>query len=301
MRSSSLSLTIAATSLLLLAAAPVHAQAFRTWVSGVGDDANPCSRTAPCKTFAGAISKTATGGIIDALDPAGFGAVTITKSIMIDGGPFQAGVLAAGTNAIIINNSVSIVTLRNLNIEGIGTGLIGINILAASRVFVEGCEVHGFKGGTARGLSDTRSAGGALMVRDSTFRDNGSGAVVAPTAGGIGATFVNCHFFANVTDGLKANSGGLVTVERSVADVNGGAGFIAGGTGAASTITIMRCRSTNNGNGIQAASGGTARVGDTLVVDNGAALNTAGGTISSWGNNYIIGSGAFNGPGLTFS
>src|SRR5207237_9723816 len=62
-----------------------QAQATRTWVSGVGDDANPCSRTAPCKTFAGAISKTAAGGEIDALDPAGYGALTITNAITING------------------------------------------------------------------------------------------------------------------------------------------------------------------------------------------------------------------------
>ena len=68
---------------------PASAQASRTWVSGVGDDANPCSRTAPCKTFAGAISKTSVGGEIDALDPGGFGAVTITKAITLDGGGGQ--------------------------------------------------------------------------------------------------------------------------------------------------------------------------------------------------------------------
>src|SRR5438309_2453304 len=80
------------------------AQATRTWVSGVGDDANPCSRTAPCKTFAGAISKTAKDGEIDALDPGGFGAVTVTKSITIDGSPTgAAGVLNALTNGVIIN------------------------------------------------------------------------------------------------------------------------------------------------------------------------------------------------------
>src|SRR5437879_11053053 len=76
-----------------------QAQATRTWVSGVGDDANPCSRTAPCKTFAGAISKTAKDGEISVLDPGGFGTVTITKSITIDcsGGGF-ASILASGTN-----------------------------------------------------------------------------------------------------------------------------------------------------------------------------------------------------------
>src|SRR5256714_3932941 len=89
----------------LLASAPAHAQATRTWVSGVGDDANPCSRTAPCKTFGGAISKTAAGGEISVLDPGGFGGVTITKSITINGDGTLAGILSAGINAIIVNST----------------------------------------------------------------------------------------------------------------------------------------------------------------------------------------------------
>src|SRR5690242_18192497 len=96
----------------LLTAAPAHAQATRTWVSGVGADANPCSRTAPCKTFAGAISKTAASGIINCLDPGGFGAVTITKSITIDCTGTFAGVLAAGTNGINVNGTGIVVVLR---------------------------------------------------------------------------------------------------------------------------------------------------------------------------------------------
>src|ERR1700709_956000 len=86
-----------------LASAPAHAQATRTWVSGVGDDVNPCSRTAPCKTFAGAISKTAAGGEINCLDPGGFGAVTITKSMQIICDVATGGVLVSGTNGIIVN------------------------------------------------------------------------------------------------------------------------------------------------------------------------------------------------------
>src|SRR3979409_47823 len=80
----------------LLASVSAFAQATRTWVSGVGDDVNPCSRTAPCKTFAGAISKTASGGIINVLDSAGYGAVTITKPMTIDATPFLGGVLSSG-------------------------------------------------------------------------------------------------------------------------------------------------------------------------------------------------------------
>src|SRR5438874_4894148 len=86
---------------IFLSSTEARAQATRTWVSGVGDDANPCSRTAPCKTFAGAISKTAAGGEIDALDPAGYGGVTITKAITIDGGGGQvASILGSGTNGV---------------------------------------------------------------------------------------------------------------------------------------------------------------------------------------------------------
>src|SRR5919109_1756054 len=115
---------------IFLVASGLEAQATRTWVSGVGDDANPCSRTAPCKTFAGAISKTAAGGEIDALDPAGYGAVTITKSITIDGGGGQvASVLVAGTNGIVVQaGPADVVILRNLSINGIrGAGTGGLN------------------------------------------------------------------------------------------------------------------------------------------------------------------------------
>src|SRR5882672_8140636 len=106
----------------------MYGQASRTWVSGVGDDANPCSRTAPCKTFAGAISKTAAGGEIDALDPAGYGALTITKAITIDGGGGQvASVLVSGTNGIVVQAGPNdVVILRNIQFNGLQSGLNGI-------------------------------------------------------------------------------------------------------------------------------------------------------------------------------
>ena len=129
------------------------AQATRTWVSGVGDDANPCSRTAPCKTFAGAISRTAAGGEINAIDPAGYGAVTITKSITIDGGGTMSSILAAGTNGVIISGTNIVVTLRHLSINGAGTGLIGVNVVEAQHVNIEDCDIFGFGAGTGRGVS----------------------------------------------------------------------------------------------------------------------------------------------------
>ena len=128
-----------------------HAQATRTWVSGVGDDANPGSRTAPCKTIAGAISKTAPGGEIDALDPGGFGAVTITKSITLDGGGGQvASILVAGTNGIVINAATTdVVIIRNFRFQGLGPGastpgLSGINIIQCGAVIIQNCEIDNF-------------------------------------------------------------------------------------------------------------------------------------------------------------
>src|SRR5262245_41777570 len=114
---------------LSMHAAPANAQATRTWLSGVGDDANPCSRTARCKTFAGAIAKTSAAGTIDCLDPGGFGGVTITKSITIDCSSMTGGVLVSGTNAVIVNGAGVHAILRGITIDGLGTGLSGIRFV----------------------------------------------------------------------------------------------------------------------------------------------------------------------------
>src|SRR5262245_57261072 len=145
-------------------AAPANAQATRTWVSGVGDDVNPCSRTAPCKTFAGAISKTADTGIINCFDPGGFGAVTITKSITIDCSNTIAGVLATlGSNGINVNGAGIHVILRGLDIEGAGSGGTGINFLQGASLTVERCNIFGFQ---SLGIDFSPSGAGQLFVSD---------------------------------------------------------------------------------------------------------------------------------------
>src|SRR5689334_16393353 len=151
--------TIFAGLFVLAFAAPAQAQATRTWVSGVGDDANPCSRTAPCKTFAGAISKTAAGGEISVLDPGGFGAVTITKAITLNGDGTLASILVSGTNAIIINAGASdTVIIRNLSFEGMNTGLAAVRVLAAGKVVVENCAIYGFAGNSLEVNSSTATS-----------------------------------------------------------------------------------------------------------------------------------------------
>src|SRR5687767_1948185 len=176
---------------LVTLSATAHAQATRTWVSGVGDDANPCSRTAPCKTFAGAISKTATGGEINVLDPGGFGGVTITKSITISSEGFEAGVLVSGTNAIVINaTTTSNVVLRGLDIEGLGTGLVGIKVLGGlGSLHVEKCTINNFRGSNSSGIevSPTTAATTRVFIKDTIVRNNGAGTgagiLVNPGAG----------------------------------------------------------------------------------------------------------------------
>lgn len=121
-----------------------NAQATRTWVSGVGDDANPCSRTAPCKTWAGAISKTMANGEMSALDSGGFGAVTIVKGMTIDGGGVHASILASGTHGIIVNAPGADVVLRDLSLQGVDAGHTAVRIFAARSVVLEDVDITGW-------------------------------------------------------------------------------------------------------------------------------------------------------------
>ena len=149
--------------LAAVAGSMAQAQATRTWISGVGDDVNPY-RTAPCKTFAGAISKTAAGGEIDVLDPGGFGGVTVTKSIILDGGGAPlASILVSGTNGVLINAGPSdVITIRNLSITGAGTGINGIKFIAGKALHVEHCFIANF---TNHGIDVELTGGGFYRSR----------------------------------------------------------------------------------------------------------------------------------------
>jgi len=166
---------------LCLHAAPALAQATRTWVSGVGDDANPCSRTAPCKTFAGAIAKTAPSGEIDVLDPGGFGALTITKSISIVA-MTEGGVLVSGTNGIVVDVPAGdTVVLEGLDFEGLNTGLSGVLINGAGRTIIRKCTIRNF---TTAGVNIT-GAGARASVIDSVLLNNAIGVNVQNVSTGI--------------------------------------------------------------------------------------------------------------------
>jgi hypothetical protein len=221
---------------LSLPMTPAHAQATRTWVSGVGDDANPCSRTAPCKTFAGAISKTAAQGEINVIDPGGFGAVTITKSITISAIGVEGGVLVSGTPGITVAAGPSdVVMLEGLDIEGLGTGTNGINVVSGLLVYVKNTKIHHF---TQNGINMASSTSGAqLYVKDSFIFQDGT-LNSAPLTGGI-----NINGTANV---------GIV-VDTIVDSTQN---FSVQASGASNAVTLTR--TVLSPTGINTANGGSA-------------------------------------------
>jgi hypothetical protein len=289
-------LAIAGTTLALLTlSAPAHAQATRTWVSGVGDDANPCSRTAPCRTFAGAFSKTFINGEINCIDPGGFGTVTITKSITIDCTGTLGSILASGTNGIVIDIPVSAndpfrtVRLRGLSINGTGasgtigtrTGLKGISILQAATVMIEDVVISDF---SQTGVSDTRSAGGKLFIRNSVIRNNtGTGIGVAGTGGTNNAVIENVHSNNNAF-GVAAAVANNVSITRSVFSGNTTAGATAD---AGAQIGLDNSLVSANATGLQ--NSGTMSISNSEI-----SFNTTGisGATTSFGNNRIFGNGA---------
>lgn len=204
-------------------------QATRTWVSGVGDDANPCSRTAPCRTFAGAISKTTASGEISVLDSGGFGAVTITKSISIVGEGVEASILAAGTNGIVVNaGAEDVVHLQGLAIEGAGSGLNGIQFLAGGALHVRDCTIRGFRAGTGIGINAEAPGPSRIFVSDTTL---------AASLGGIRVLSTGSAELAAFLDG--------VTIEG-----NAGAGVEA--DGAAAVVRLGGSTVTHNDVGLRA-------------------------------------------------
>jgi hypothetical protein len=277
---------------VLLSTSPAMAQAARTWVSGVGDDTNSCSRTAPCRTFAAALARTNAGGEISVLDPGSFGTVTITKSITISAEGVEAGVLASGTDGIVISAATTdVVVLRGLDIEGLGTGLVGIKVLGGlAALHVENCTINSFRGANGSGIEIAPTTAGTtkIFIKDTTVRGSGQG-----TGGGIffnpgaGVTVkgmldnvrMENNIFGIKVQGASSN----VSVNESVAAGNAFAGFSAATSGA--VLTIERSVSTHNGTGVVCAAGTIVRIGNMSISDNPTPVTS--GACFSFQNNDI--------------
>jgi hypothetical protein len=299
---------ISALVLGLAAVPPAAAQASRTWVSGVGDDANPCSRTAPCKTFAGAISKTAAKGEINVLDPGAFGAVTITKSISIIATGQEAGVLASATNGIIINAGANdVVVLRGLDIEGIGTGLRGVRVLAGGALHIENCTINGFNGNPGVGISFEPSGQSQLFIKDTFVRDNrtsmtGGGILIKPSGGGAAVAVLDNVRSERNSYGVRAENNSRVTIRDSVLGNNNSNGLAAVSSGSAVNVQLIDSVVSYNGqNGILVSgSNAIAGIGGNSITGNGTGLQTAAlGQIVSFGDNYVQGNTTDGSPTST--
>jgi hypothetical protein len=303
---------------LLLPNAPAQAQATRTWVSGVGDDANPCSRTAPCKTFAGAISKTAVFGEINCLDPGGFGAVTITKSITILCDEEIGHIIVGATNGIVVNVGASDrVTLRGLDIDGANVGINGISFIGGGTLHVQEVLIRGF---TNSGINFAPSTGVAqLHVSDETLitDNNGgnnafAGILIKPTNGaGVNADINNVQLESNangvMVDGTGGGGTSNVNLRDSKVSSSSNTGVLGTTSGPAINITVDRTTVVFNSNTGVASNGAatTVRIGSSTIANNVTGVAVLGGsTMQSFKNNQIAGNGTdatpitgFPGPG----
>jgi hypothetical protein len=234
---------------LSLASSPAMAQATRTWVSGVGDDANPCSRTAPCKTFAGTISKTAAGGEINCLDPGGFGDVTIIKSISIVCGFTEGGILSAGSNGVIVNVAAADkVVLEGLDIDGAGTGINGVRMIGAGKLTIHKSWIRNH---TNYGVDLEGTANARVFITDSIITGNVTGGFLVQGTGGA------------------ANSGIL---DRTTIDANGPASVK---LGPGASLTVSGSVLTGSAVAIDASAGGTVTSYGNSVIRPAATINTA--------------------------
>ena len=302
----------------IFSAAPAQAQATRTWVSGVGDDANPCSRTAPCKTFAGAISKSAAGGEINCLDPGGFGGVTITKALSIvcqytEGGVLSAG---AGVNGVIVNAGVNDhVYLRGIDFHGAGSAQNAIRFLAGASLTVEDCVIRSYNATNGLGISFLPSGASRLNLSNVTINNNGAsgtggGVLIQPTGAGGSArvSMNNVRITSNFNNGLFVNTTGAtngngvqVAIENSQIDnnVTGISILQPGGTQNVQMSVTDTDIVGNSSIGVTAAGAGTvARFDGTTITSNTLGISSSSGAqLISYGGNRLDGNPAIGAPG----
>ena len=305
MMTSFIKLCIAA--IMFVVASPAFAQATRTWVSGVGDDVNPCSRTAPCKTFAGAISKTANNGEINVLDSGGFGAITITKSITIDGAGPHASILAVGQNGVIINGAGITVNLRNLSINGANsTTGNGIRILQAAAVNIDNVNIMNFAGTGTNGRAitiETSTAAVRVNVSNSSIYNMENHAIhSAPTAGNVILAIDNVRIARGALAGVNLQQSTTASIHRSSLTNNRNAAGVRLDQSSTSA-TISDSLLANNAAGVTLATPGQTPAvflyGSTITGNTVAGLQNGSGTVTSLGNNIIRGNAGNQVPTTT--
>lgn len=287
--------TLALIILTLGVSSLANAQATRTWVSGVGDDANPCSRTAPCKTFAGAISKTAPKGEISVLDPGGFGAVTITKSITINGDGTLAGILSALTTGVIVNAPAAsdVVYLRSLSINGGGSGVNGIRFLGAGKLYVENCTITGMSSAAPNGngiFVNPTASGRNLFVSNTSIRNVSNNGISVQTTSGFVSAVLDGVNIEGAPTGVLIGDNAFVTIRNANISLTGLTGISINGIGGA-TGSIENCLLNNNPTAISVGSTNSMNLSSSTLEGNSTGVSSGAPQINlrSSGNNRFVG------------
>ncbi|HYJ06769.1 MAG TPA: hypothetical protein VEX43_16655 [Chthoniobacterales bacterium] len=281
---------LAAASLAVVFSTAANAQT-RTWVSGTGSDANPCSRTAPCQTFAGAFSKTGTNGEISALDPSGFGTINITKSITINGDGTLASILNSGTTGIIVNITTNLATdkvvVRNVSIQGAGTGTDGVRIIDGAEVILDNITINGF---TDAGVDVTQSQSGNVFLRNVRISKGAVGIRSQSTVGTVAGAFENVAIDGMSGHGIECVNNTVVAM-RNIETARCG---LSGIRSSAATVNIAVENSVSSGNNF----GYEATAGSIRIANSGMFFNNTNCTsnVLSAGNNRSAGNSITNNP-----
>jgi hypothetical protein len=287
-----------ALALVLSVAGPAQAQGnARSWVSSTGSDSNGCSRELPCATFTRAVATAGVGGEINCVDAGSFNPVAITKSITIDCHDVFAGVRFTGIGILIdfatfaADDTLKRVRLRNMSLGGIDAGQFGIKITGAnsagSTIFIEDSLIDGNNLSTARGIDDTRSGGGKLIVKNTTIRNYIGAAISVLPAGGSANIQVFLDNVRAQATGTGAQFGNLVraTIDQSAFVGNAGAGILAA---SGAIVNVDRSTMTQNANGVQAAGGVIVLSNSNISLNTSQGINISGGSVFSFGNNRIV-------------
>lgn len=275
----------------LAVASPAQAQWVSTWVSGTGDDGNPCLRDSPCRTFAGAMGRTVDGGLIHVLDPADYGTLFINKSITINGDGSHAGIVAAITEGITINAAGAKVTLRNLAIGSPSVtevGTHGIRVLQAAEVRVENVWIGNVSG---KGIDFSPSGGGELYVDNVTIANCGTHGIYITT----GRAMVKHYKSMSNFRGLSVEGNAIATVTESYV-AGGYVGFTVG-THPSAILSLERSVSTHNQYGAIAGNAAAMRLRDSMVISNTdtGLLNDGTAAFISLEGNSVVGNSVANG------
>jgi hypothetical protein len=290
--------------LFILTSSLAFGQRSTTWVSGTGDDTNPCVRTAPCKTWAAALAQTGGGGEIDALDPGSYGAVTITKSITLDGGGGQVALTVAlsVSGIVVAAGSTDVVVLRNLRLDGLlnsgEAGNNGIRFISGKMLIIENCDISGFSN---NGIDIANNQNSQVIIKNTTITDNAAVGVRAQTSAGMVGVTIDHSYFSGNGFGVWADNNSKITVTNSVAGGNGGIGFMSQATtvGQTAVMALSQDISSNNGVGMQVGGGAGTSIlhyGGMTVFNNLAGLvNGGNGTSHSFQNSSNLDGGTPNG------